>query len=174
LTEAKDPLLLLDAFELVAAENPDVVLTIAGPDDSLGARVRARIAQLPPAVRGRVEVPGPIYGDRKREVLASAWVLCLPSRYESFGAVLIEALAQGTPVVCSVECGFPEIARAGAGESVVRDPETLARALSGYLDLERSQAAGARGRELVLSRYLWATQVERYTELYGRSSVKIP
>jgi glycosyltransferase involved in cell wall biosynthesis len=166
LTEQKDPLLLLNAFELVATEHPDVELTIAGPDDGLGARVTAQVELLPAAIRRRVHLPGPIYGSAKRAALRSAWVLCLPSRYESFGAVLIEALAQETPVVCSVECGFPEIARAGAGASVERNREALARALRGYLDPAHARAAGALGRQFVVSRHLWPALVERYVELY--------
>lgn len=170
LAEVKDPLLLVEAFALVAAEHPEVELTIAGPDDGLGARLRARIEALPASVRTRIELPGPIYGSAKQEALRRAWVLCLPSRYESFGAVLIEALAQGTPVVCSLECGFPEIAQAGAGASVLRERDALAGALTTFLDRQRSDAAGARGRELVLARYLWPVQVARYDEVYERGA----
>ncbi len=76
-------------------------------------------------------------------------------------------MAQGTPVVCSPECGFPEVTLAGAGTVVPRDPQQLARALSGYLDVAQSIAAGDRGRALVLERYLWPGIVREHLRLYG-------
>lgn len=167
LAEVKDPLLLVAAFETLAREQSEAELVIAGPDEGLLAPLRERVSQLPPSIRGRVQLPGPIYGAAKRAALRQAWVLCLPSRYESFGAVLMEALAQETAVVCSKECGFPEIEQAGAGTSVTRDAEALAAALSLYLRREEAEAAGVRGRKLVLARYLWSVQVRRYLEIYA-------
>jgi glycosyltransferase involved in cell wall biosynthesis len=166
LTHMKDPLLLVDAFAILAQVHPSVRLIVAGPDDGLGAAVAARVEHLPAPVRERVSVPGPRFGRQKYDALRSAWVLCLPSRYESFGMVLVEALAQGTPVVCSPECGFPDIERAGAGTVAAREVEALAHALSGYLELERSTAAGERGRAFVLERYLWPNIAQEHLRLY--------
>jgi len=166
LSHVKDPLLLLDAFEILARVHAEVRLVVAGPDDGLGAAIASRVEELPAAIRQRVSVPGPVFGARKYQLLRSSWVLCLPSRHESFGMVLVEALAQATPVVCSPECGFSEIELVGAGSIAPREAEALAHALSAYLDLGRSTAAGERGRALVLERYLWPDIAREHLRLY--------
>jgi glycosyltransferase involved in cell wall biosynthesis len=64
-------------------------------------------------------------------LMAESAVVVLPSRAESFGAVLVEALACGTPVVAT-RCGGPEdIVNDAVGKLVpVGDPEALTEALA--------------------------------------------
>src|SRR5690606_23145748 len=109
LTEQKDPLLLLRAFARLARSDPQPRLVIAGPDDGLGPDLQQALRSLPSSVADRVAVVGPLFGEEKWRALQSCSVFCLPSRYESFGLVLIEAMARGCPVVYTAECGFPEI-----------------------------------------------------------------
>jgi teichuronic acid biosynthesis glycosyltransferase TuaC len=91
---------------------------------------------------GRVEFVGkqqPV--DVVRYVQESA-VLVLPSRAESFGMVLVEALACGTPVVAT-RCGGPEdIVNDRVGVLVPpEDPQALATAIAQVLDRRNSFAA---------------------------------
>lgn len=169
LTEQKDPLLLLRAFARLARSDPQPRLVIAGPDDGLGPDLQQALRSLPSSVADRVAVVGPLFGEEKWRALQSCSVFCLPSRYESFGLVLIEAMARGCPVVYTAECGFPEIAQAGAGSIAQRTEESLARELEKYLlapDLARR--AGERGLALVKAHYTWSKVAQQLAGMLQR------
>ena len=94
-------------------------------------------------------------GERKRMEMPSFWnsisVAVVPSLYEPFGLVALEALACGTPVVASKVDGLPEIVEDGKSGLLVppNDPKALADALITLLTnepLRRELAAGARRR----------------------------
>jgi glycosyltransferase involved in cell wall biosynthesis len=84
---------------------------------------------------GVVDVCGEVPWDQVPVEVAQADVLVLPSHYDSFGIVLIEAMACGLPVVAT-RCGGPEqLVPPEAGELVpVGDPAALAAGLAAVLD----------------------------------------
>ena len=96
LNERKNPIALLEAI----ARMPGERVTFAGEGDE-EQRLRDRAEEL--GIADRVEfVPHmrtTIHIKRMRKLVRNARVLCLPSLSESFGIVMIEALASGTPVV---------------------------------------------------------------------------
>ncbi len=133
---------LLDAMEQVRRVRPHAELVVVGAPvagqaeyaDSLRSRVgqSAGVSLLDP----RDDIP---------EVVADLDVLALPSiEPESYGLVLVEALASGVPVVASDHGGPPEIvarADAGAGRLVAPgDVDALARALLELLPSDTSSA----------------------------------
>ncbi len=99
-------------------------------------------------------------------LMAQSAVVVLPSRAESFGAVLVEALATGTPVVAT-RCGGPEdIVTDEVGVLVRReDPEALADALVTVL---RSRARYEPGllREYALRHFGWDRVIEQIQDAY--------
>jgi teichuronic acid biosynthesis glycosyltransferase TuaC len=102
-------------------------------------------------------------------LMREAPVLVLPSRAESFGAVLVEALACGTPVVAT-RCGGPEdIVTDEVGRLVPsEDPKALAEALLEVL-LHPQAFAPQRLREYAITRYSWEVVAARYHALYRES-----
>jgi glycosyltransferase involved in cell wall biosynthesis len=96
LNQRKNPIALLEAM----AEIPGESVTFAGEGDE-EERLRERAAEL--GIADRVTFIGhqdqKVHTERMRDLVRSARVLCLPSLSESFGLVMIEALAAGTPVV---------------------------------------------------------------------------
>ena len=141
---------LVDAMSLVTERLPRAELVIAGRDDAgLWPTLVERMSRARP--RPKVSYVGVVTGEAKSRLLASAAVLALTSYSESFGLVVAEALAHGTPVVTSHECPWKTVARAGAGAWVPGDRHHIAEAI---LDiLETADDGTARGRNaLALAR----------------------
>lgn len=106
---------------------PGLWLVLVGGDERL-ARWQREAARAPLA--GRVVVTGP--RDDVPAALAAADVVCVPSRQEAFGNVVLEACAAGVPVVTSRATGAAELLVSPLDALVVSEPddeEALRRAL---------------------------------------------
>jgi glycosyltransferase involved in cell wall biosynthesis len=118
---------LIRAFARVAAARPGTRLVIvgSGPDEQA---LRALAHQC--GVASQVEFTGGLPPERVRERMWTANALVLPSAFETFGVVLVEALATGIPVI-STRCGGPDaIVEPGLGTLVEPgDDEALAPAM---------------------------------------------
>ena len=77
-------------------------------------RMAARLRRI------RVVFPGYVTGERKRAFFALADLFVFPSRYESYGLTLIEALAAGLPAVCLDHHGARSVMREEFGAIVGR------------------------------------------------------
>jgi len=153
---------LIDAL---AQLGPDVRLWVAG-DGPQTARLRNRTV-----ADRRVQWLGRIDDDELARRIRGADLLCAPSLHgESFGVVLLEGMAAGTPVVASDLPGYRNVARPGVDACLVRpaDSEALAAAIREVL------VGGPRVQEMVASGEDRAAHfsMERlaacYLELYGR------
>ncbi len=103
--------------------------------------------RCPPSLRDRVELLGLVSEQDKPRVFASGDVYCAPNTHgESFGIVLVEAMAAGTPVVASDLEAFRRVLEDGAAGVLVpvRDAGALAAALGRAA--ARPRAPGAAGR----------------------------
>jgi glycosyltransferase involved in cell wall biosynthesis len=99
--------LLLDALRGIDA--PPWRCTVVGPVDRDPAFVeRLRRHTADPALADRIHFAGPRVGDELRRRYQQADVLVLPSRLESYGMVVTEALAVGLPVIAAAVGGVPE------------------------------------------------------------------
>ena len=156
---------LLDALRMLPT---DVRLQIAG-SGSETASLQARSASDP-----RIEWLGTVTDSEKIARLKGADVLCAPSlRGESFGIVLLEAMAAGAAVVASDLPGYRNVARSGRDGLLVPpgDPVELAgalgRVLSNAAESSRLVAAGyARAETFSMSGL-----AEQYLERYERIAV---
>jgi phosphatidyl-myo-inositol alpha-mannosyltransferase len=123
---------LLRAFELLASERPGLRLLIAGPGDL--DDVRGRVAET---FRDRLVLLGRVSQEDKARFYHSVDVFCAPNTGgESFGIVLIEAMAAGAPIVASDLDAFRLVLRNGrAGELFpAGDSAALAAAAGRLLD----------------------------------------
>lgn len=142
---------LLEAFALVRLEMPDAQLHIVGstPDGATGPGV---------TVHGRIDTHAPGGRDRLRALYEQATVFCLPSRYEPFGVVFVEAMLASLPCIGSDRWAMPEIIEDGVTGWVAPDGDVRALAatlLRALRDREASAAMGRRGRERALSLFTW-------------------
>jgi glycosyltransferase involved in cell wall biosynthesis len=123
------------------------------------ARVRAIIGEYGPDLAERIRFAGPRTGDRLAAAYAASDLLVLPSRAETYGMVVTEALARGLPVVATEVGGVPEaLGRAPGGDLPgilvpPEDPSALAAALERWLtdpDLRRNLRQAAADRRTTL------------------------
>ncbi|MES4793150.1 MAG: hypothetical protein C4321_09370, partial [Chloroflexota bacterium] len=77
---------------------PDVAVWLSGPGDA-----SALLAAAPPEARARTTVLPLGEPTAQHERYGRAWVTTLPSRGDSFGMVLVESLACGTPIVAAAD-----------------------------------------------------------------------
>jgi phosphatidylinositol alpha-mannosyltransferase len=123
---------LLAAFEVLAGERPGLRLLVAGPGDLDDVRSR-----VPGVLRDRLILLGQVNQEDKARFYHSVDVFCAPNTGgESFGVVLIEAMAAGAPIVASDLDAFRLVLRGGrAGELFPSgDPAALAAAAGRLLD----------------------------------------
>jgi glycosyltransferase involved in cell wall biosynthesis len=72
---------------------------------------------------------GPLYDDEKWSALLDADVFVLPSQNENFGNAAAEAVACGTPVIVTDQCGIAPLIEGRAGLVIPHECESLSRAL---------------------------------------------
>jgi D-inositol-3-phosphate glycosyltransferase len=82
-------------------------------------------------VSDRIEWGGMVPRDRLPEEYENADMLLVPSRYETFGVVIVEAMAAGLPVIASNVGGIPDVVKGGCCARLVQadNPAALARAI---------------------------------------------
>jgi len=135
LTPVKDHSLLLRAFQRAFGGTPNVFLRIGG-DGELLESLKALSASL--GISDRVEFLGRLSRPEVIDELDNCDAFVLPSRYETFGVVLIEAMARGKPVVSTACAGPDAVVLAEDGVLVpVGDVEALAEAM---LAMQRDHA----------------------------------
>jgi glycosyltransferase involved in cell wall biosynthesis len=88
--------------------DPDLALVLLGGRGLAEDEVAAAIASL--ELGPRVIRPGRVPEADRDGLIAGAEALVFPSQYEGFGAPVLEAMALGTPVVCSDRAALPEVA----------------------------------------------------------------
>ena len=161
--ERKGLPMLLSAFQGLR-EHVDAELVIVGATPS----------EVEPMLldRAGVTVLGRVDDDRKREVLAEADVLCAPSLGgESFGMVLTEAFATGTPVVASDIAGYRDVVRDGHDGLLVEPGDALGlaetlRTLALDPQLRRRLADNASASA---ERFAWPRVAAEAREVYGEA-----
>ena len=142
-------------------------LTIAGPDSSGYGKTlveRARVLGL----TDKVDFIGAVQGARKEQLYADALVTVLPSHSENFGNVVMESLAQGTPVITSTGTPWQRLETEGAGSWVANDPDALRQAVETYLTMPAETYRTYRQRATKLARqfdiFAHVGQWERFYE----------
>ena len=170
---------LLRAMALIQKRRPEatrnVSVSIIGgdpwatdPDDEM-ARLQSLRAELD------IHELVTFLGSKDQEILpyyySAAEMVVMPSHYESFGLVALEAMATGTPVIASEVGGLAFLVQDGkTGFHVpTRDPEALAAKIYLLLtDEPRRRELGANARRHA-EQYAWPVIAERIIRLYGET-----
>lgn len=156
---------LIEAFAEVYRRHPEAWLLLVGHDDEgLRPALEALAGRL--GVRDRVLLPG--YVDGKTAVAAMD-LFVLPSLWEGFGLVLLEAMLAGLPVVATNVAAVPEVVRDGETGLLVppADTEKLAQAMADLLSSpEKRIVMGQRGQQRVVEHFSVQKMVDETVELY--------
>ena len=155
---------LLDALARLAPERPGLRLVVAGRGDA-----EDLLAELPPALAGRVDLLGQVSEADKARMLRSVDVYCAPNLGgESFGIILLEAMAAGAPILASDLEPFRRVLDDGRAGTLFRtgDPTGLARELAALLDdPARRDRLVAVGTEVV-GAYDWPVVARQVLAVY--------
>ena len=135
--------MLLDAFAEVRKKHSEAMLTICGDGEEM-ENLRAQAKAL--ALDGAVEFAGSCSREECARRLKDSQAFVLPSRYETFGIVFVEAMGCGLPIIMT---------KIGAWKTLVR-PET-------GLAVETEDPAG--------HAYAMETMIERYDE-YDQEAIR--
>lgn len=112
---------------------------------------------------GIEHVPRP--SDRRvAELMAEAWLMCLPSSYEGFGIPYAEAMAAGTPVVATPNVGARYVLDDGRAGLICPDDELGATLVRVLCDASLRDELGRRGRARA-SEFAW----DRVLQLHERA-----
>ena len=157
---------LLEAHKQIKQEIPDSRLIVVGPGTRLRNKYEKRVAQ-----NGLKDVffVGCVSHDELPRYYKTADIVCAPATgKESFGIVLLEAMALGKPVVATNIDGYASIMTHGAEGLLVppKNKKALARALVSLMaDESLRRQMGARGR-INAAEYDWKRIVQRISDYY--------
>lgn len=166
--ESKRPLLLLEAFRLLARDFPEWELRFRGYGPAGGA-LRAFVAAH--GLGDRVSVAAP--AEDLAAEYASATVYCLPTRVEGFPNTVLEAMSLGLPVAGVADCpALRPLEAAGAARLAPgATPEALAAALRPLLaSPELRQGMGAAGQALCAGPHAPEAVYARWEALLGEAA----
>ena len=164
--ERKGLLHLLKAYRLLRREGRDCRLLIVGH----GPQEREARRYVLTRRLGGVELLGRVGDDEKARWFATSDIYVSPATgRESFGIVLLEAMAAGKPIVCSDIHGYKGVVRRGEQAVLVppRDARALADAIGHLLDDPAERARmGDSGRERS-HEFGWDRVAARVDDYYG-------
>jgi phosphatidylinositol alpha-mannosyltransferase len=160
---------LLQAYVQVKARLPESRLIIVGPDGGMLAGAQAFVRRE--GLTDDVVFAGYVPEEDKRRYYRTADVFCAPNTgNESFGLILLEAMAAGTPVVASNIEGFAYVVADQEDGLLVppRDAPALADALVQLLgDADRRREMGRCGQEKA-SKFSWDRVSQQVLDFYRR------
>lgn len=168
LDERKGVLVLLKAFQKILQKRPNVRLLMIG-EGPLKSEARRFISKYK---LHNVELLGKISEVDLPRYYKTAHIFCAPSLGgESFGMVLLEAMACGTPVVASRIEGYKEVMR-GLGSKLLfktNDAGDLVRILTNLFESEELRRPYTEWGLKEVQKYAWPKVAKRVLEFYERT-----
>ncbi|MBW7905319.1 MAG: glycosyltransferase family 4 protein [Phycisphaerae bacterium] len=162
----KGPDLLLESVPAVRQACPTVTFVFVGDGDMRAALDdRANAMQL----NGSVRFLGSRAGHELVSLFKAADVVCVPSRNEPFGIVVLEAWSASRPVVVTRNGGPREFVADRKNGTLVHDnPESISDGLRSILgDEQGARRMGRHGRRLVESRFSWGRVAAQTLDVYA-------
>lgn len=169
--EIKGQKYLIETVKII--NNPQVILYLVGsPDRDYPYYLNLKDQIIKNNLEKQVFFTGWLQGKELAQMYLSADIFVLPSLYEAFGMVLLEAMSYKLPVVASNIGGIPEIVNDGENGflSSPSDPDLLAFALQKLIKSKELRVKlGKRGNEMVRSFPSWETVCSKFYKIINGS-----
>ncbi len=151
---------LIEAYRGLRQDGLVHRLVVTGADQGIGAKLRQLAGDAP------VELPGFVSDERLDSLIRGADAVVVPSMYEGFGLIAVEAMARGRPVILARAGALPEVGGEAAVYFDPADTEALAAAIRRVVEDEDErrrlgQASLARAAE-----FSWAKAAEATVAVY--------
>lgn len=160
---------LLEAFARIHTKFPEVGISVVGGGNWTPYQEKIEAYGFSDRVRYYGQVPHEDMGEFYR----SAYLLVAPTRHESFGLILAEAMACGLPVVATRVTAVPEVVEDGVTGLLVPadDVSSLAKGLETLLrDPSRAARMGCAGRARVEEQFAWEKIILQWEQLLLRAA----
>lgn len=165
----KSPDLLIKAFaqwRKTSRLGANSILAISGPGDDGTYSVRLKSLASALGIAEAVRFTGPLYNERKWGAYRDADVFVLPSQNENFGNSVAEAMACGTPVIVTDQCGISPLVAGRTGLVVQHDLASIADALQTLLDDDNATARFRNACPSAVKELSWEGPVSEMLRLY--------
>ncbi|MCZ7593142.1 MAG: glycosyltransferase family 4 protein [Kiritimatiellae bacterium] len=161
---------LVEALGGVREEGINARLRVVGSPDPRYPQAPRRAREL--GLEPFIDWTGYVSSDQLIKEYQTADVFCLPSRYEGFGLTLLEAMACGTPCVCSNIGSLPEVADDAARKV---DPAILPELVSALTEVlsrpEIAEDLARRGVERA-AQFTWENTARKTIEAYRTQALE--
>jgi D-inositol-3-phosphate glycosyltransferase len=173
---------ILEAMTMIAQSQPDrfhdLELIVVGGNNSGSDPELERLKEITKTlhIASQVQFIGSQEHHRLRDLYAAASAVLMPSDYESFGMVALEAMASGTPVIASEVGGLAYLVRHGETGFLVpsREPAELA---SRMVDIMENPALRQRMSQAAIAtaaQYTWSRIVDQMEFVFQRAIDTFP
>jgi glycosyltransferase involved in cell wall biosynthesis len=166
LSRDKGALATVEATRQLLQRGYAVELALIGTVSSL---FREYFDKLSPSDKKRIHLLGPVEDSEKKDALAAASFLSMPSRTDSFGITYLEAWLYGIPVIAARSWGVTDVVEDGKDGLVVPfgDIAALTGAMRTLLDKpDEARNMGERGRDKVYQNHLWEKKLRELGDIY--------
>ena len=157
---------LLKALQQIQISHPEILLHLIGEGNQT-KRYREQADEL--GISDRVVFHGWIEPSKIRTLALRCWVGIFPSRTESFGLAVAEAMATGLPVIATTAGALPEIVENSKMGILIppQSPSRLAKAILSLFDGKFDHAQRAeRVQSSIQKKYSWEKSTDNLLSFY--------
>lgn len=159
---------LFQAVKTVSGKFPDLKLSVIGEGNRLEP-YKKQVEEL--GISSLVSFPGWMDTEQIQERVQGAGVAVFPSRVESFGLSLAEALAAGIPIIASRAGAIPDTVEDGRTGTLVpaRDIDALSKAITDcFVDPLKYETLARQGKEIARQKFSWDQAAEKTIGVYEK------
>jgi glycosyltransferase involved in cell wall biosynthesis len=163
----KNHLVLVDAFARLLQRHPEVKLVLTGAKGSMETRIAEEVKEL--GIEKSVKRLGYVPMSDLDALYHEAAALTFPSRFEGFGAPVLEAMSNGCPVIASDATALPEVVR-NTGRLVSPDnPEEWGQEMADILEDKEARASLAKAGLERARGFTWDRSADILEDAYTRA-----